>query len=273
MPELCSTCGRKPVLRLVRCCWSCRRQAVIVRVYRRTASLAKAAAAAGCSQSYAWQIANRAQLIQNRTPSYPTALIQEAARLYVDERLSCRGVEVRLKQRHAAVPSQQTIYLWLKHQGVLRTKSAADRIQNGRRNGIDYDDVASRARELAGERRWSVRRIALELGVSRNAVRAYLDPQDRCGAAEATVRAAWLADTPEAAERRQKREKVLALRRQGASYPEIEQATGLSTATVYLYLLAAGLVAREEYPEELRGLIRHLATFRRAIRSREKERG
>ncbi len=281
---LCQACGERPVIPPVLSCWFCRQKPAdrrrrygawhrtqIIETYKATSSTAKAAAAAGTSASYAWHILDDEGLITNRTPEYPAEVVEEALRLYIDERLSCRGVEARLREKHSPAPSQESIHQWVKAHGLLRTKSQADVIQNSRRNGRDYEgEVGPRAQELA-TRKLSVRRIARELGVSRQAVKRHLSEEDRPGPAMATIRQAWEADTPEARARRARRDQVVVMRHDGATYPEIEEESGLSTATVYLYLKGAGLVADEDLPEDVRAVVRQLAGLRKVIRRHSKE--
>lgn len=55
--------------------------------------------------------------------------------------------------------------------GVLRSKSRADRVRMGRRQGVDFDEIDRKAITLClGPRRLSFRAAARELGVSRQTV-------------------------------------------------------------------------------------------------------
>lgn len=224
----------------------------VLAAYRREESLRAAAAAAGVGATWAYRVLEEAGAIARKTPQYPVRLVREAERLYIEERLSCRAVASRLRETYGAAPSQEWVHARMRERGVLRTKSQTNKIQNGRRNGRDYEkDLPARARELAA-RRWSVRRIARELGVSRNAVKAYIDPVDRCSRAEATVRERWLAEDPGAERRRELRVRVLDLRvRHGLKYREISEMTGLSVPTISAYLRQAGVTrpARPTRPD------------------------
>lgn len=209
--------------------------------YARTSSHTAAARAAGVSPGWAYGVLKRNSRIADQN-CFTARTMLEARRLYVEERLSCRGVVARLRAAGVdPAPSQQTVFDYLRRAGVLRTKSQADVIQNGRRNGRDYEAIGPVARELARERRWSVHRIARELDISRNAVKRHLEAEDRCDAAEATRRAQWEADTPEARARRERRIQVMQLRIAGKKLREIVAAVGVSLPTVCTWLREDGL--------------------------------
>lgn len=222
----------------------------VIAAYGREGSVSRAACAVGVGETWAYKVLEEVGAIAHRTPTYPVSLVREAERLYVAERLSCRAVARRLAEKHGTGPSQEWVHARMRERGVLRTKSETNKIQNGRRNGRDYEkDLPARARELA-RRRWSVRRIARELGISRNAVKAYLPAADRCGPAEATVRQRWLADDAGAELRRGRRAQVLELRvRRGLKYREIAAITGLSVPTISAYLRQAGLTRPARAPK------------------------
>lgn len=216
----------------------------VLAAYARGASVTEAARRAGISTTTAYRILDDAGVVK-RTPVYPAWLIGEAERLYVEERLSCRGVVKALARRFDRAPSQQWVFDHLRRRGVLRTKSDADRIQNSRRTGKDYSALRRTARRLAQEKRWSVRHIARVLDVSRGMVRRSVDPVDRCDPSQATTRRAWQAEHPDVESRLDKHASAVFWRRQGRTYREIAGLTGLSIATIYLALKAAGMTRRQ----------------------------
>jgi len=219
----------------------------VLAAYRRRPSVASAARAAGISTTAAWSILDAAGVVQ-RTPVYPASLVREAERLYLEERLSCRGVARRLAAKHDPPPSQQWVFDHLRRRGVLRSRSQADRVFNSRRTGKDYDALGRRARQLAGEKRWSVRQIARALGVSRNMVHAALRPDDRLDARQATLRRKWVADHPDVEARLDRRASAVFWRRQGLTYSRIAKLTGLSSATIYVALKEANLTGSRQRP-------------------------
>lgn len=225
----------------------------VLGAYRRLKSIEKAAATAGVSPSWAYSVLDQADLIAHRTPVYPVSLIQEAERLYVEERLSCRGVAARLAETYDPAPSQEWVYQRLRERGVLRSKSRALRVRNGRENSKDYDALAAEAAKLAANRKLSIRRIAQDLGVSRNMARQAVRKADRCNPSRATRRRAWEADLPDVEDRLDRRARVIYLRRElGKTYAEIAAATGLARSTICVYLKDAGLIGSRSRPRRFR---------------------
>lgn len=175
------------------------------------------------------------------TLGYPASLLREAQQLYVEERLSCRRVVEKLRERHGWAPSQQCVFEHLRRRGVLRSRSDADRAMNERLHGKDYRTLAERARQLAEDHYWSPRAIARHLGVSKGMVRRTLEPHQQPGPAEAIRRRAWDASYPDVRARLRRRIEVLRRRRAGETYDAIAAALGVSRSTIYHYCRAAKL--------------------------------
>lgn len=155
--------------------------------------------------------------------------------------LSCRRVAELLRREFDPAPSQQWIFERVQEAGLLRSKSRAMELREARRHGKDYDTLRAVARRLAEEKLWSVRRIAIELGVGKSVVKRCLDANFVLNPSEATLRRKWQAYHPDVELRRELRDHVARLRESGRKLREIVAATGLSLATVTKYLREAGL--------------------------------
>lgn len=208
--------------------------------YERTHSVADASAASGVCVPSAYRILSQVGIFKAATPQYKTALRRRAVDLY-RKGLSCRAIEKAFRSEFSPAPSRAIINDWVKSAGVVRTRSRADELMNARLNGRDYDQMRKRVLYLATEKLWSIRRIANELGVSRNFVARAVPRSYHCDPAEATERRAWQAFHPDVERRRAKRDLVVTLRERGLTYPQITEKTGVSKAMVYRYCRLAGL--------------------------------
>jgi hypothetical protein len=206
--------------------------------YKALGSIVQAAKAAGVSIPTAYRY-----LADYVKPAYPARLRSEARRLYLSG-MSCRRVTRELRVLHDGEgPSQETIHQWMRMAGILRSKSRADEIHNAQRSGRDIqaaDDLRTTARRLVRGKNFSVTRVAAMLGVCRKfVIRACKGEVPTRAGAQRLLK--WWADLPEVEARRRRRALVIEMRLGRATYPEITKATGLSTATISVYLREARL--------------------------------
>jgi DNA invertase Pin-like site-specific DNA recombinase len=179
------------------------------------------------------------------------SLVGRAAKLYTEKRLSARDVAAVLKAENGGKgPSHVWVAARLEERGLLRGRGGANRARAEKATAEvagdprDYAELEAEARRLAEDDRWSVRRIADELGLARHTVKRWLG--DLAAGPAASIRqVAWESRRPETYERLRKRARVIELRAAGKTYPEIQAATGASRAMIYLYLRAAGLVKEQ----------------------------
>ena len=173
--------------------------------------------------------------------SWPTAMMREALALY-SQGYSSRAVTAELRRRHETAPTDQAVYRWAKAAGILRSRSRSLELAQGLRRRRNYDKLRRIARELACEKLWSARRIAIHLKVSRGFVTRSIPPEHRLDIAAATTRRFWQAYLPDVEARRARRDEVITRRRNFESLDAIAATTGLHKTTVLSICREAGLV-------------------------------
>jgi|CXWL01.1.fsa_nt_gi transposase len=207
------------------------RAAVIVE-YSVSQSVTKAAAAAGVGRTSAHRALQAVGAIARPTPIYPVALAREAVRLH-DEGLTQTAIAERL-----GGPSRAWVGEQVARAGRSRTQSETVELAQLVRHGRDYAPLRRRAKELRAKG-WTLKRISIELGVCGHSVKRWLGLQG-----VPVEYHYWEAPTVEAAARRARRRRVMALWMAGRGTREIAQAVRASRSTVQNDLRAEGLLER-----------------------------
>lgn len=171
---------------------------------------------------------------------FHSSVLREAVTLY-RAGMSCRAVSVELRSRMDPGPSQQWVFERLRERGEIRSKSRAQQVRGSRDHGRDYDRLRAQAVGLA-RRNLPQREIARRLGVSRSSVRRWLPRDLRMSVSESLRVRAWAASTPQAHARVMRRRRVLKMSAEGATYREIREETGVSSATIHKYRRETGMV-------------------------------
>jgi hypothetical protein len=216
----------------------------IVTTYALCGSLQRTADVCGVHRMTAYKHLKRLGLVRDR-PTYTARLAREAVSLYASG-MSAQDVSDELRNRHGNAPNAEWVRWHVRKAGTQRSRSRASEIANKKRFGRDYDAIRKEARKLAEEKLWSVRRIALHLGVSTKMVSLAIPHEHRLGLRDALIRANWQAYVPKVERRRALQDRVIALRMGGATYPEIEAQTGVRTHTVWYWLRMCGLTRGAE---------------------------
>ncbi|MGA7617018.1 MAG: hypothetical protein WBX15_17745 [Thermoanaerobaculia bacterium] len=168
-------------------------------------------------------------------PTYTARQAHRAVELYRS------GLSTSLVAQEIGGVSREWVRVQVVAAGILRSKSHAMRLRMAREKGRDYEQLRREALELATEQLMSVRAIAKYLSVSTNFVKQAIPRELRCNPKDATLRRKWQAFLPDVEARRERRERVILMRRGGATYARIIAETGVCQATVYRYLSEAGL--------------------------------
>lgn len=212
--------------------------------YLRSGSIEKAAAHARTSTTWLYLRLKDEGLVEDAV-SYGSLtrrrFIEVGAALYndPDRPLSCRGVEAALKAsgEYECVPSHAWFYERFKELGILRNRSQSLRARAIRENGLRYDEMEASAWFLYVEKKWSQRRVADHLGVSRGFVKRTVGEEKARSISEQMYLSAYEAATLEVRKRWARIIAVADLRfGEGLSYDEIHERTGHATATVERYL-------------------------------------
>ncbi len=208
--------------------------------YLRTGSLAQAVEAAkGPSDTWVYTRLKAEGLIDDLV-SYGSRtrrlMTERAVALYLDEEWphSLREIQPVLKEEFGKSPSDQWIYERLKERGVIRSKSEANRIKNQKATGLKYSEMESAVRYLYHERKWSARKTADHLGLSRQTVTRWMKADGLFrDHHEACIVALWEAQTNVARKRRKEADLVARLRfEQKLTYHEIKAETGFSIGKI-----------------------------------------
>jgi len=198
--------------------------------------------------------------VSSSSVRFTTRHVRAALDLY-SSGLSCRSVAGKLAEMFDPAPSHAWVADLVAREGISRSKSRAMQLREMRRRGKNYDAIRPLAYALAREKQWSPRQIADELGVSRRfaqdvcrSVRSQRDedlgdyaslhshrPGQRGRVARGVLRRAWLADTPDAAARRERLRRVLELRLEGKTYREIGALVGIPSGSIAHLLHRGGL--------------------------------
>lgn len=219
--------------------------------YLRSGSIEKAAAHARTSTTWLYLRLKDEGLVEDAV-SYGSLtrrrFIEVAAALYndPDQPLSCRGVEAALKAsgEYERVPSHAWFYERFKELGILRNRSQSLRARATRENGLRYDELEASAWFLYVEKKWSQRRVADHLGVSRGFVRRTVGDEKARSISEQMYLNSYEATTPEVHERWARIIEVAGLRYdERLSYAQIHERTGYATSTIesYLHLYGKGV--------------------------------
>jgi hypothetical protein len=168
--------------------------------YRRMRSHVKAAAAAGVSSAWAYKILRKhgdVRAAGRQTRQYTARQRSEALELYASG-LSCGLVAAEMVRRQGSrAPGRQSVYTWVIEAGLLRSRARAMELRMARELRKNMDALRVEAKRLAEEKLWSVRRIALHLGVGRNTVNRVIEAEDHCDPSEAMLRRKWEAELPD----------------------------------------------------------------------------
>lgn len=220
------------------------RQLVVAAYEASDGSLTAAAAAVGSSEGWAYSVVRAAgKVARPLVLVRPAGMRREAVELY-ERPLSCREVVAELARRYPEVepPSHEWVRERVKDAGKMRGPSASQRLRMKAQTGKDYDEIRRLGVALVVERRWSPAAAARHLEVSKQVIVAALPKKHRLSKKKARRRRAWEAQHPDVEARLDRRAEVVYRRRElHQTYPEIEEATGLSRATVNFYLRGAGL--------------------------------
>jgi transposase len=190
------------------------------------------------SATWVYQVLDAAGVVR-RCPAWPSSLVARAVELYVDQRLSARGVARELAAENGGRgPSHEWVHRRLLERGVYRCRSASQRARREAEAGQDYAEAERQAVALYGEG-FGAPTVAGRLGVSKTTVLRWVRARR---AADATRKRAWEAPTDAVRERLRKRAEVIRLRGERKTYAAIEEATGVSGPTIYGWLRAAGMV-------------------------------
>lgn len=220
------------------------RQRVVEAYEASGGSLTAAAAAVGSSEGWAYGVVRAAgKVARPLVLVRPAGMRREAVELYARP-LSCREVVAELARRYPDVepPSHEWVRERVKEAGKMRGPSASQRLRMSAQTGKDYDEIRRQGVELVVERRWSPAAAARHLEVSKQVIVAALPKEHRLSKSRARRRRAWEAEHEDVEARLDRQAEVVYRRRElRQTYPEIEEATGLSRATVNFYLRGAGL--------------------------------
>lgn len=180
--------------------------------------------------------------LAGKRPTWTVKMATEAVALYASGLSAVETREELLRRHNGNAPSIEWIRVHVRRAGVQRSRSRGAELKSAKRFGKDYELIRRRARFLAEEKLWSVLRIAKHLGVGTRTVERALPPEHRLGYQEAAIRRCWQSDTPEVNARREKADRVVALRMEGKTYREITELTGVTRSSIGYWLRQFGLV-------------------------------
>ena len=176
---------------------------------------------------------------------YSTVIQREAVQLY-EQGMAPREVRERIEGVHGVAPSVPTILRWVRAAGRQRSVGEAHRARYRRR--VSAREVL----RLVLVEGWSLFAVARELGTARDGVVSVLrEAEVPIPGLSDGQRRRYAASSAEGRRRRERDQQIAALRSQGATYRQIEAASGVSLPTVHLVLKRAGLTGSRSRPRRV----------------------